>query len=238
MSIDPLSDQKIIDSWHKNAAPWIVAIRERQIASRTLVTDAAIIEAVVSRRGQKVLDLGCGEGWLSRELIAQGMDVFGVDVVPELIDRARTIDLARFAVVSYEEIAAGKLAEKFDVVVANFSLLGDRSVWGLFSSISTLLAPHGSFIVQTIHPAIACGEYPYIDGWRAGSWTGFSADFSDPAPWYFRTLATWVQLYVESGLQLTEIREPLHPQSGKPASIVLIGISGGFDAVRPDELIS
>jgi 2-polyprenyl-3-methyl-5-hydroxy-6-metoxy-1,4-benzoquinol methylase len=238
MSIDPLSDQKIIDSWHKNAAPWIVAIRDRQIASRTLVTDAAIIEAVVSRRGQKVLDLGCGEGWLSRELITQGMDVFGVDVVPELIDRARTSDLARFAVVSYEEIAAGKLAEKFDVVVANFSLLGDRSVRGLFGSISSLLAPHGSFIVQTIHPAIAYGEYPYIDGWRSGSWAGFSSDFSDPAPWYFRTLATWVQLYVESGLQLTEIREPIHPQSGKLASIVLIGISGGVDAVRPDELIS
>jgi 2-polyprenyl-3-methyl-5-hydroxy-6-metoxy-1,4-benzoquinol methylase len=233
MPIDPLSDQKIIDSWHKNAAPWIVAIRERQIASRTLVTDAAIIDAVVSRRGQTVLDLGCGEGWLSRELIAQGMDVFGVDVVPELIDRARTIDRARFAVVSYEEIAAGKLAEKFDVVVANFSLLGDRSVRGLFSSISSLLAPHGTFIVQTMHPAIAYGEYPYIDGWRSGSWDGFSSDFTDPAPWYFRTLATWVQLYVESGLRLIEIREPLHPQSGNPASIVLIGIVDGVDTVRP-----
>jgi 2-polyprenyl-3-methyl-5-hydroxy-6-metoxy-1,4-benzoquinol methylase len=152
------------------------------------------------------------------------MDVLGVDVVPELIDRARTIDRARFAVVSYEEIAAGKLAEKFDVVVANFSLLGDESVRGLFGSISSLLAPHGAFIIQTMHPAIACGEYPYIDGWRSGSWAGFSSDFTDPAPWYFRTLATWVQLYVGSGLQLTEIREPLHPQSGKPASIVSIGI--------------
>jgi hypothetical protein len=33
MPIDPRNDQKIIDSWHKNAAPWIVAIRDRQIAN-------------------------------------------------------------------------------------------------------------------------------------------------------------------------------------------------------------
>ena len=37
--INPDNDSKIIDSWFKNAAPWIVAIEERQIESRNLVTD-------------------------------------------------------------------------------------------------------------------------------------------------------------------------------------------------------
>ncbi len=224
MRIDPLSDQKIIDSWHKNAAPWIIAIRDRQIESRKLVTDLAIIDAVVSRGSRKVLDIGCGEGWLTRELTTRGMDVLGVDIVPELIEQAQSIDNGRFAVVSYEEIAVGMLAEKFDLVVANFSLLGDESVRGLFRSMKSLLHPHGAFIVQTIHPAISCGEYPYLDGWRAGSWDGFSADFTDPAPWYFRTLATWIQLYGEAGLRLVELREPLHPRSGKPASAIFIGV--------------
>jgi hypothetical protein len=48
MPIYPLSDQKIIDSWHKNATPWIVAIQDRQIESRNLVTDAAIVSAVAT----------------------------------------------------------------------------------------------------------------------------------------------------------------------------------------------
>ena len=39
MIINLDNDSKIIDSWLKNAAPWIVAIEERQIASRNLVTD-------------------------------------------------------------------------------------------------------------------------------------------------------------------------------------------------------
>lgn len=223
MKIEPLSDQKIIDSWHKNAAPWIVAIRDRQIESRKLVTDAAIIDAVVSQGGSTVLDLGCGEGWLTRELTTRGMKVSGVDIVPELIIRAQQMSKNRFAVNSYEEIAAGKLLEKFDVVVANFSLLGDESVRGLFPAMRSLLNPQGTFIVQTVHPTIACEDRPYIDGWQSGSWARFSADFSDPAPWYFRTLSTWVNLYVTNGLNLLEIREPLHPYTHKPASAIFIG---------------
>jgi len=79
--------------------------------------------------------------------------------------------------------------------------------------------------VQTLHPVIACGDLPYKDGWRAGSWAGFSDDFTDPAPWYFRTLETWVALIASSGLKLTQIREPIHPKTDKPASILFIASS-------------
>ena len=39
MTIHLANDRKIIDSWFKNAAPWIVAIQEQQIKSRKLITD-------------------------------------------------------------------------------------------------------------------------------------------------------------------------------------------------------
>jgi 2-polyprenyl-3-methyl-5-hydroxy-6-metoxy-1,4-benzoquinol methylase len=217
------NDQKIIDSWHKNAIPWIVAIQEQQIESRKLVTDRSIVDAVVSRNGKTVLDLGCGEGWLTRALVGQGMEVLGTDIIPALIAQAQTIGVGRFELASYAEIAAGKLSIKFDVVVANFSLFGDESVRSLFRSIRSLLKPHGAFIIQTLHPAIVCGDLPYADGWRSSTWDGFSADFTDPAPWYFRTLGTWVDLYGSSGLSLWEIREPIHPLAGKPTAAIFIG---------------
>ncbi len=223
MSIDPLSDAKIVDSWHKNAAPWIVAVREHQIASRRLITDRSIVDAVVSCDGKTVVDIGCGEGWLTRELTVRGMMVLGVDIVPELIETARKIGAQRFALLSYEEIAAGKLSARFDLAVANFSLLGDESVVGLFRSMKSILHPQGYFIVQTMHPTIACGENAYLDGWRSGTWTGFSTDFTDPAPWYFRTFENWVNLYSSNGFNLVEIREPIHPQTNKPASTIFIG---------------
>ena len=223
MEIDRHNERKIIDSWHKNAAPWIVAIEEQQIESRRLVTDRSIVDAVISRNGKTVLDLGCGEGWLTRALVAQGMTVLGTDTVSALIQQARTMGVGRFALADYEEIAAGKLSEKFDVVVANFSLLGDESVRGLFRSMSTLLNPDGTFIVQTLHPILACGDLPYIDGWRCSSWCGFSPEFTDPPPWYFRTLATWVNLFVANELSVVEIRKPKNPQTGEPAAAIFIG---------------
>jgi hypothetical protein len=36
-------------------------------------------------------------------------------------------------------------------------------------------------------------------------------------------LASWVRLFSEHGLQLRELREPLHPNTGKPASLILMG---------------
>jgi 2-polyprenyl-3-methyl-5-hydroxy-6-metoxy-1,4-benzoquinol methylase len=222
-AIDLDNDGKIIESWFKNAAPWIVAIKEKQIESRNLITDRSIVDAVISRGGQTVLDLGCGEGWLTRALVARGMDAIGTDIIPAFIERAKTIESGQFELATYAEIAAGKLAKKFDVVVANFSLIGKESVESLFRSMRSLLTDRGTFIVQTLHPTIACGDLPYQDGWRASSWDGFSDEFTDPAPWYFRTLATWLELYTANGLSIVEIREPLHPQTGKPAAIIFIG---------------
>lgn len=198
--------------------------QERQIVSRQLVTDRAIVDTVVSRGGSIVLDVGCGEGWLTRALVDLGLDVLGADIVPELIERARQSDRGRFELASYNEIAAGKLAQKFDLAIANFSLLGDESVRDLFRSMPALLHPGGAFIVQTLHPTITCGDLPYVDGWRDSSWAGFSNDFTDPAPWYFRTLASWIELYTANGLKIVEIREPLHTHTNQPASAIFVGV--------------
>jgi len=222
MSIDPLSDAKIIDSWGRNAAPWTTVVRGQQIESRRLVTDQAIVEATLARSPRSVLDIGCGEGWLARALTASGIEVIGIDAIPALIEQARQAGGGDFRVMSYEDVAAGELKLSVDAVVCNFALLGDESVVGLFNVVRSLLKPHGTFLVQTLHPVTACGDHPYQDGWRQGSWAGFSADFSDAAPWYFRTMESWTRLFQEHDLRLLEMREPLHPQTQKPASVIFM----------------
>lgn len=216
------TEQQIIHSWHQNAAPWIRAVQDEQIESRKLVTNQAIIDTILRYRPATVLDLGCGEGWLARKLVAHGMRVLGVDVIPALIENAKKLG-GEFAVYSYEQIADGELKKQFDAVVCNFSLLGKESVEALMRRIPSLLNENGHLFIQTLHPLAAGGDAPYEDGWRAGTWTGFSADFSDPAPWYFRTIASWIKLLRESKLTLVEIGEPQHPHTGKPASLLLVG---------------
>jgi len=217
----PLSDTRIIDSWLKNAAMWTIAVRNGEIESRQRVTNQAIVEAVRSRTPHSGLDIGCGEGWLVRELAE--IEMIGVDVVPGFIEAARGAGGGDYRLLSYEELVAGALKVQVDVAICNFSLFAKESVEAVFRAVPSLLNPGGTFIVQTLHPLIACGALPYQDGWREGSWAGFREGFTDPAPWYFRTLESWKNLYTDCGFSLQEIREPVHPTTGKPVSIIFIG---------------
>lgn len=222
MSLEPLSDDKIVESWRKNAAPWTAAVRDNRIDSRIRVTNQAIVDAVVDRAPNSVLDLGCGEGWLVRALSARGIRAVGVDAIPDLIHQAARAGGGEFHIASYEDIVDGRFEAAVDVAVANFSLIGKESVEGLVRRAPSLLTPGGALVMQTLHPVIACGELPYVDGWRAGSWSGFSDDFTDPAPWYFRTLEGWVALIASANLRLVEMREPLHPITARPASVIFV----------------
>ena len=217
------SDQKIIDSWSKNAHPWMTAVHEGEIKSRLLITNKAIINTVLARNPKTVLDVGCGEGWIIRELNKAGIKSLGIDVVPELIEYANKQGNGRFKTLSYQELSSEVIKEKFDLIVCNFSLLGYESVNHVFKQAPSLLNNGGSMIIQTIHPVTECGDEDYKDGWREGSWKGFNRQFSDPAPWYFRTLETWKVLFLKNGFEVIDMIEPINPETNTPASIVFVG---------------
>lgn len=217
-------EERILRSWHANAGPWTAAVRAGQIESRRLVTDLAVIDAIRKLQPTRVLDLGCGEGWLTRTLSRLDMQVIGVDAVPALVESARSLG-GEYRMCTYEEIATGESGLEADLVVCNFSLIGKDSAEAAFRAAGRVLPGGGHLVVQTLHPIAACGDEPYEDGWREGSWVGFSDEFTDPAPWYFRTMETWVDLFEEHGFKLTDTKEPMHPGTGSPASVIFVAMA-------------
>jgi 2-polyprenyl-3-methyl-5-hydroxy-6-metoxy-1,4-benzoquinol methylase len=222
VTTDQLNERRIVDSWIRNAAAWITALREGHIETRTLVTDPAVVDVIGDLAPESVLDIGCGEGWLARTLARRGIRVAGVDVVPDLVSSAQKAGGGAFGIFSFDEIASGQLKRTADVAVCNFSLLGKESVDRLVAALPSLLTARGLVVVQTLHPLIECGDAPYECGWREGSWAGLGRSFSLPPPWYFRTIEAWTTLFQGSGLRIARIREPLDPRTGKPASIVFV----------------
>lgn len=216
-------EQHIIDSWMQNAKPWTTAISQREIESRNLVTNQAIVDAVLRRGPRSVLDIGCGEGWLARALNEHGVKVHGIDVVPELVETATKLGGGTFQLLAYKDLAAGAVEEQFDMAVCNFSLLGDESVNAVFRAVPDLLKEGGCFMVQTVHPITTAGESDYEDGWRSGSWAGFNKNFINPSPWYFRTLESWKSLFADHHIPVLETLEPLLPGQATFASVIFVG---------------
>jgi 2-polyprenyl-3-methyl-5-hydroxy-6-metoxy-1,4-benzoquinol methylase len=195
-------------SWIANAAAWTAAVREGQIASRRLGTDAAIVEACAVTPGMRVLDVGCGEGWLARALADRGAVVTGVDGSAPLIDAARALGGAQFQVADYQTLASSaRHAGPFDVVVCNFALL-DEILTPLLVGLRDRLAMHGRLVVQTVHPFTAAGEPGYVDGWREERFVGFGDGFASVMPWYYRTFASWHRAFADAGLVIRRLDEP------------------------------
>jgi SAM-dependent methyltransferase len=228
-SPDP-HEQQILRSWHSNAEAWSDAIQTRSIASRRLATDRAVIEALLESSPKRVLDVGCGEGWLARKLWEHDIAVVGVDAVPALIARAALGGVpcaaqrtGGFHVLDYASLARREFeCEPCDTAVCNFSLLGSDSVEAVLAALPWYLRDRGRLVVQTLHPRTACGDAAYEDGWRDGNWQGFGPDFKDPAPWYFRTLDSWQRMLRRCGFDIEETREPTLPGSSEPVSVLFI----------------
>ena len=213
---------RIAQSWIANAHAWTTAVRDGRIASRRIATDAAIVDALLSRAPGRVLDLGCGEGWLCRTLALHGIVAFGIDASPPLVDAARAMGGESYAVCDYRAlIDAPSRFGRFDAVACNFALLDER-IEPLLIALRDTLAAGGALVIQTVHPWTACGDGAYADGWRNETFAAFGDAFRAPMPWYFRTLASWFDTLQRSGYAVASAREPAHPDSGRPLSLLLV----------------
>ncbi len=211
----------LLRSWQHNAQAWTEAVRSGAIESRRQVTDQAILLAIMARQPERVLDLGCGEGWLLRALSERGIKAIGVDGDASLVEAARAAGSTSVYQASYAELAEAKVEIGYDypLICANFALL-HQDIIPLLAAMQTLLAPGGALLIQTLHPwSVASGEYQ--DGWRSESFAGFAGHWQ-PMPWYYRTLSSWLRALDMAGLHLVELQEPQHPQSPQPQSLLLV----------------
>ena len=188
-----------------------------------MVTNDAVVHVVCSYNVTSILDIGCGEGWLTRALRQKGKRAFGVDAVEALVQNAIAKDGDFYETVSYRGLVAGKkiAQQPFDAAVINFALIDRDDTEALISALPNFLVAKGLLFIQTLHPLTVAADGEYTSGWKAGSWNGMKRNFEQPYQWYFRTLEDWLQLFSERYV-LKAVKEPVHPLTKKPLSVIFI----------------
>jgi 2-polyprenyl-3-methyl-5-hydroxy-6-metoxy-1,4-benzoquinol methylase len=209
--------------WEANAGAWTQVVRESRIESRRIATNSAIVSLLLKYSPKRLLDVGCGEGWLGRALSLHGMEIVGIDGSSELIARSQELGGGRFLELTYAQAIANpeRMCGLYDAIACNFSLLEEKIV-PLLRTIQTQLNDDGHVFIQTIHPLNGGANQSYVDGWRLENFASFDIAFPQPMSWYFRTISSWLNLLQESGLTLVETNEPVHPESLQPLSIIFI----------------
>lgn len=213
----------ILESWNKNALEWIKVIDNADIESRKF-TNKAIFELIGNSPAIKILDVGCGEGWLTRSLGTMGKYAVGVDAIPQLLDNAQKKGEGTYYQMSYEDIISGNPIPEapFDAAVFNFSLYQREGLSQLLKQVKKSLSENGYIGIQTLHPFFLLqNNMGYKSQWINDSWKGLPGNFTDGHSWYARTFESWMSVFKKAGLQLHQLQE-VTGDDNKPVSVIFI----------------
>jgi ubiquinone/menaquinone biosynthesis C-methylase UbiE len=209
---------------------------EGDLWHRALI-DPTLLRVVGSVRGLRILDLACGNGYLTRRWARQGAKtVVGVEASRPTLGFARRREQARPSGARFLERDASNLEgipdAAFDLVVANMALQDIRDAAGTVKEVARVLAPHGRFVFSVSHP---CFDLDDRSAWVVERMKEHDGTFHDVVwrkvrqyrdertvrvPWrisedetgstiaYHRTLATYARILREAGLAIVRLEEP------------------------------
>lgn len=141
---------KLRDAWDRNAATWIRWAREPGHDSYWRFHRDAFF-SLVPPPGRRTLDVGCGEGRVSRDLRALGHRVVGVDASEAMIAAAREADRAGEYVVA--DAQSLPLPDGHaDLAVAFMSLMDVDDMAAAVRELARVLEPGGRAVVAVVHP--------------------------------------------------------------------------------------
>jgi SAM-dependent methyltransferase len=101
-----------------------------------------VVELLAPRAGERILDLGCGDGALTEKLAEMGCEVVGVDASPEQVAAAR----ARGLDARVMDAARLEFPAEFDAVFSNACLHWVKDADAAIAGVRRALKPHGRFV--------------------------------------------------------------------------------------------
>ena len=199
--------------------------------------DPGLLSVVGAVRGLRVLEIACGNGYLTRRFARDGARrAVGIDRSGPSIERAvrrerRVPTGARFARADASDLRRFR-GRSFDLVVANMALMDIEDAAGAVREARRVLARDGRFVFSICHPCFDTDERSMWVVERAmrpnGSFgdtvwrkvSGYRDERKSSVPWfvsptrtawttaYHRTLSTYSRLLRDAGFAIRRMEEP------------------------------
>jgi ubiquinone/menaquinone biosynthesis C-methylase UbiE len=197
--------------------------------------DPVLVSLVGEVTGKDVLDLGCGNGYLSRRFARQGGRLTAVDSSGAMVQNAKRRDPDNELRINFLNVSANDLSpledESFDIVFANMTLMDFEDAEGAIKEVGRVLRAKGRFVASLSHPCFDNGrnsawimEKILTENWletrlyrRIRQYRKLA---SEKFPWrisetergwttgYHRPLGWYARVFKSVGLAITALEEP------------------------------
>jgi ubiquinone/menaquinone biosynthesis C-methylase UbiE len=193
--------------------------------------DPVLMRVMGDCRGLRVLDLGCGNGYLSRRVARSGAEVTGVDSSRKMIRNAKAHDPKNSLKIRYVLTGAERMkgirGGSFDLVFANMSLMDIEDGGGAIAEVGRVLKKGGRFVASIAHP---CFDIEDNSGWMMEKPAmkpprvyrmvrSYRQTFTERVPWnvggkmeytraFHRPLSWYASTISSNGMAITALEEP------------------------------
>ncbi|MFN0096451.1 MAG: class I SAM-dependent methyltransferase [Dehalococcoidia bacterium] len=158
-----------------------------------------VVELLAPRPGERVLDLGCGDGALTVKLVELGCEVVGVDASAPQIEAARALGLEAYTVDGHELA----YASEFDAVFSNAALHWmKRDPDRVIANVYRALKPGGRFCAEM--GGAHCVETIYQG--LASCLARRGIDAAALNPWFFPAPEDYGARLERAGFRIAEIK--------------------------------
>ncbi len=156
-----------------------------------------VVDLLAPKAGERILDLGCGEGTLAERIAATGASVTGIDQSPEQIAAAA----ARGLDVRVMDAASMDFDGEFDAVFSNAALHWVRPPEAVAAGVFRALKPGGRFVGEMGGKGnVAC-----LEGAMEKALERRGVDPAKVNPWYFPDVSEYRSLLEGAGFRVDSI---------------------------------
>lgn len=223
-------------AWEANADAWTRHSRAGYDIYRDALNTPTFLATLPTVKGLKGLDIGCGEGSNTRQLVRLGANMHAIDIAATFIRHAKEAEQAEPLGITYQIADATCLPferESFDFATAFMSLMDMPEQSSVLREIQRVLRPGAFLQFSILHPCFVspyrktlkdehgqrvaiqnAGYFDNIDGRIDSFWFETlpeelrQQDGPFRVPRFHRTLSQWVEMITIAGLTIEQFVEP------------------------------